>query len=925
MILLVGVWSGGPAPAGSDSWGHLYRAEYLADQIRQEGWSAYLRTVWMPGWYLGDPFRTYYPPLAVLVLSPLVYAVRDPFLAVRLFNSALLVLMTGVTYGCLLTFRAPWQAALGTLLSLAAPFQIRTVFLEGNFNRSLSLLALPPIAALTEILVSTRGRRGPAAAALTACWAFAILAHPQQALIYAVGFGMYTVGRLFFDPDLPLKRAGMWVVTVAAGALLTAAWTLPAYSGGELANVPYQPADIAEIYSTRLDFLLPSLDMTHGKVLFGLGAILLALLAAAARPAPRRSAYVLAGFMALWFSLGSRGVAYTLLPLNQQLIPERFVNFAAFAFAVAASGLLPLGRTARLARGFIVVGLVAVDFLPSAGAVRGREVPATIAATAQSLARHADEMGRTALFTYPEPGSANVYYAAQSTPTIFGWTLQNTPHHLAVRRVLGAPLWGPDYLIHLLRLWDVQWAVVQGNPREADPARDVLSRAGFEVEEAREYEIWTRAGPASPVQTLPEDRMLLLGDRLPPMLAVFPFAEEAEVARLSDLPEADLSSYPALGLFQFESSQSALDRDGPRLGEYVEAGGTVILDLSGMEDLVGRTLNFLDVDVLRVSFSEPMPVRWSGAFAGLPEQLPIAQVSPEGWSGAAYAGLDAVLAEVEYQGTWWPVLGYKDVGEGRIWFIGLNLLYYAQLSGETEIGERIREMSLEGVDAFRDLTFPALPIRDWQAGGTRLSFSVDVGDQPRDVVVSYTYSPRWRATVDDRPSPFRSYEHLLALTLPAGTHEVAFRYSPYGTLWPILGLVVSILTALGVAGALWVGEARYVPPEARTAPAAPAAPEYAPCANCGFRLAEVGPPTPITYPFQVVHCPICGMRMDNEGFQAGEVLDEAGRERALSAWLRRHDYDPEIVHQKWGFAAKEFFTTVPLPAGRSGPVADEGA
>ncbi|MGH2628882.1 MAG: 6-pyruvoyl-tetrahydropterin synthase-related protein, partial [Anaerolineales bacterium] len=488
------------------------------------------------------------------------------------------------------------------------------------------------------------GRRAPAAAALTACWAFAILAHPQQALIYAVGFGMYAVGRLFFDPDLPLRRAGLWLVTVAVGALLTAAWTLPAYSGGELPNVPYQPADIAAIYSTRLDYFVPSLDMTGGKVLFGLGAILLALLATAARPEPRRSAYFLAGVLALWFSLGTQGVAYTLLPLNQQLIPERFVNFAAFAFAVAASGLLPLGRTARPARVFIVVGLLAVDFLPSAGAVHGLAVPETIAATRRSLARHSDEMGRTALFTYPEPGSANVYYAARSTPTIFGWTLQNTPHHLAIRRVLGVPTWGPEYLIHLLRLWDVQWAVVQGTPREADPAREVLARAGFEVEESQGYEIWSRSGPAAPVQVLPENRMLLLGDRLPPMLGVFPFAEEAEGTRLADLNAADLSSYPVLGLYQFESSQAALGGDAARLTEYVQGGGTVILDLSGMEDLVGRTLNFLDVDVLRVSFSEAMPLRWSGEFAGLPEQLPIAEISPEGWSGAAYAGLDTVLA-----------------------------------------------------------------------------------------------------------------------------------------------------------------------------------------------------------------------------------------------------------------------------------------
>jgi hypothetical protein len=151
--------------------------------------------------------------------------------------------------------------------------------------------------------------------------------------------------------------------------------------------------------------------------------------------------------------------------------------------------------------------------------------------------------------------------------------------------------------------------------------------------------------------------------------------------------------------------------------------------------------------------------------------------------------------------------------------------------------------------------------------------------------------------VDGKDQPIGQFEHLMTLELDSGRHEVVFSYDAYGTIWPVLGLAATLLAGIGIAGGVAWEARRYIPLPGSPAPATPAAaPEYAPCANCGFRLAEVGPPSAITYPFQVVHCPICGMRMDDEGFQAGEPLDEAGRQRALAAWLRGHDYDPEFVH-----------------------------
>src|SRR5574341_2164933 len=143
--ILVMIWLPG-YPRGADTWGHLFKAEYLADQMRANP-AAYFTSAWMPAWYMGDPYRTYYPPLTTLVLTPLVYLLRDPFLAYRSFVSLFLILLSHLTYG-LFAGRWPrerWQAALTAMLVLWAPYTLRTLFFEGNLPPVLAVLALPVI------------------------------------------------------------------------------------------------------------------------------------------------------------------------------------------------------------------------------------------------------------------------------------------------------------------------------------------------------------------------------------------------------------------------------------------------------------------------------------------------------------------------------------------------------------------------------------------------------------------------------------------------------------------------------------------------------------------------------------------------------------------------------------------------------------
>jgi Bacterial membrane protein YfhO len=88
-----------------------------------------------------------------------------------------------------------------------------------------------------------------------------------------------------------------------------------------------------------------------------------------------------------------------------------------------------------------------------------------------------------------------------------------------------------------------------------------------------------------------------------------------------------------------------------------------------------------------------------------------------------------------------------------------------------------------------------------------------VTDEPEQVVVSAvsqgrnllvladTYFPGWKASIDGEQVEIVRVNHLLrGVVVPTGAHTVEFTYAPLS--WRI-AWIVSLLTALGLAGAAW--------------------------------------------------------------------------------------------------------------------------
>ena len=69
---------------------------------------------------------------------------------------------------------------------------------------------------------------------------------------------------------------------------------------------------------------------------------------------------------------------------------------------------------------------------------------------------------------------------------------------------------------------------------------------------------------------------------------------------------------------------------------------------------------------------------------------------------------------------------------------------------------------------------------------------------PAVVLLKASYDPRWTVTVDGLPGkPTMMAPSLVGVEVPAGRHEVRFRYKPYGH-YPLL-IVVGVLTLVALA------------------------------------------------------------------------------------------------------------------------------
>ena len=877
--------------------------------MREQGtFKGFTESAWMPDWYMGDPALVYYPPLTMWLLGPLTALVGDVFVVYRLLVTAIFlalgfsIYLIGVRWG-----GHRWLAVAGALVAVTAPYTLRTVFVEGNFPRGLALLCLPWIVWYSEQILVKKPINWTLAL-LAVLWALVILAHVMQAAIFAVALALYIVFRILSNIYIPLRRGILAMLPVLLGAGLAALYLFPAYSHSELANVPSLASAKIDIFSISPSAVFPN-QTNIEAISLGIASVIGALVVTFRTTKEHHKALLATGLVCIVLAFGPAGGLFRMLPLHEQLLPERFLNVSALCFpliiATAPPGVWKWRWVAVL-----LAAILIIDGRSARRAVFMRPMPPDERSIAQELAKQ-DTSGRVANLTFPNPNASQLFLNSEegNHPNVFGWALENTPHANAVRRLLTGLEEAPEYVQRVLSLWNTDYIVTR---LESDSTVDPLQPlTGFDlVAQAEGLKLWSREDPSALVQVLPRNRMVVIGDNPTDWVFTFPFATEGQYANPADYSPDYLEYFSVIGLTRLPGN-AVIE---PALKDWVGQGNTLIVDLSGLGQIYDEGYSLFGVHALPMSLSGQCAVSWPAELSDLPETLSFS--TPGGaWVGATYYNLDETVVSLTCGEKEYPLLGYRNVGEGRVWFVGFNLFYLLRQNESATITAELVDYLLNGTGVNRDLTLPALDSELLRNDPTAVSFRY-TSPTAVSVVVSMTYFPRWQARIEGHQIAIEDHEHLMWLNLPAGTHTVELTYHALGTSAPRLGYVISGLSiVITLVAVRWLKRHPLLAVEDRVGmfqdrlpqlnPLASA--EHAICPNCGFRLAKSGPPNEKSYPFAALDCPICGFSLGDTNFIPGASLRDETKRTLATLWLRRSSISEQQLQEQFGLKADELF------------------
>lgn len=774
-------------PWGTDVYGHLARVWYLARAFSEGN----VLTQWFPYWYNGNTLVQYYPPLATYVMVPVQYFTNDIGITYRIFVVFCILLAAFTMYKLARRWASPAWAALASAIYISAPYTLRTIFSEGHLPRVLALALTPIIFIFLFNILDKNTRRS--FLWLVLMTTALILVHHQYAAVVLISVGIICLGYLVFDKEKRfnsvLTFAGMGI-----GIGLAACWLLPALTHADYPTVPDLSIfpERLHLYSIHWSSFLPDArSISIEEIYIGLSLVVLAVLVGVLHRCLKNWLLLFTAAICIMLAFGTNNPVYEYLPMGS-FLPERFLNVAILLLVlivVDAGNLIttmrihvPIARLARISIFVIVIVICWLDFAPYFGfprVARYPEVQSAIAALPAS-----DDGSR--LDVRGTPGGSEWSYFPLTMADIklaYGWSIETTPH-LASFTQHNVAIRGnfPEYILHNYALWNVR-SFISGESETL--LLNMLQPAGFdEISRQSGLVVLHSSRTSTPIMELGANGVAVGRGAYNTLLA-FPYLTLGKNWYLEEYDIDYLSHFDLVYLYDFRYKD--IHRFELLVKSLVSKGKTVILDMTNVPADTPFDIKTVYTEI------NPQPVFTILQESGLESEVVFEE--PFGnddsiWRGVTYDGLDAVMVSVlDESSETRPILGYKEIPEGRVYFLGLNLVGHIVDTNDkvtTEFLDSFFGMS----NVYRDVYQPAFSTDSVQISTDCIEFTYS-SQQDTTVVVSETWSAHWRAELDNGPLSIYNHEDLIALQLPAGTHSVIISYSMTIIQW--LGWIISFI------------------------------------------------------------------------------------------------------------------------------------
>jgi hypothetical protein len=138
-------------------------------------------------------------------------------------------------------------------------------------------------------------------------------------------------------------------------------------------------------------------------------------------------------------------------------------------------------------------------------------------------------------------------------------------------------------------------------------------------------------------------------------------------------------------------------------------------------------------------------------------------------------------------------VGYNTYGEGKVWFVGLNLPYHAVQSRDPLAIQLLS--ALLQLEPETPAEYTQVPLYGYQAGPSGYRFAYQL-EESQALFVPVAHHPGMIVKVDGEPVKNYSYERLLVFDAPAGKRSVEVsvqKSSIYSIGWLVSGFALFAL------------------------------------------------------------------------------------------------------------------------------------
>jgi len=778
LLLLPGFYSlfSGEYPPSwkGDVYEHLFRVWKLTNY----GWRP-----WARDWYSGYPFLRYYPPLSFLTAAFLGLAVGgNCVLGYKLTVVLSVALSSASMYALGRTLGLSRKSSIVSGIVYATnPWQLRLLAPWGRIPRAFAISIAP--SAIASALLATRSRSFRKAITLSLPLAALVLSHHTVTFITIPPILLFLVLELSAKERKNIFRAiTSFLLAVVYAAAIASFWFIPFLKDIEYAS--FLPEAEME-YIFRFRSVKPtSLYTPHPKGwgyyqgVFRLLMIpLLAPLSLVFRKRHRKTSISLGILftLSLILGLGVYGPAPWLnkLPLLSYIPPERWIDLLQLIYGLTAGLLVEALERESPSRRSVVLAVVALLILFSwLEALQQQKFwvcenfDGDLAASLRFIGSDKSTGWRFYQWKLGITKESMIGYSTviAGKPSTDGWYRQGDLLYRVHSELEWALSHDADYAKTILRRLGIKYVIVDENSPESGKAMSILRKIGYR-----------KSYSSGSIHIFKNDNATLLRPSVHYALVIsgcprlvldsLKLEQRADVGRsalLDDYTDA-IKRYRVVILYNYTyrdpiSWQNFLD--------YVRNGGTLIVDTYRTPDAL-KGIPFIGIKshIIRLKGSVELK-------SDIYNTSMFSEFKYDGseWTGTVYEEVEPLILLNNS-----AVIGYKQLGSGVIYLVGLNLIYHAVYNNNTYEREILQTL----LPPRPEMSYYVELLR-WEDGYISFNYR---SSSFLEVDIAESWFPYWRVYVNGTlwGAPLRDpVTGTMIVLLPSGEYLVELKFEdPY--------------------------------------------------------------------------------------------------------------------------------------------------